>query len=252
MGFALGLFSLILSACNAPEPLKELQPGETGRVVRIIDGDALILNTGQSVRLIAIEAPALRPRDRDPDPYAVESSRLLEDLALGRDVQLFYSGLTRDRYDRALAHVATTDQSGPTYWLNMEMVKQGGARVRVYPDTAAFGEDFLAAENTARLERTGLWSKQAYKLVPAANITAEWRGFTLVEVRFGPRRAPPEDKVDRLSCQREAVGSGLVVEIRREASDLCAAPEGTPYRLRGWISNQRLDLTLPLHAEPLN
>jgi len=47
-----------LAACSAPDPLAGTQPGEHGRVVRVIDGDALVLDTGQSVRLVGIEAPA--------------------------------------------------------------------------------------------------------------------------------------------------------------------------------------------------
>jgi endonuclease YncB( thermonuclease family) len=47
-----------LAACSAPDPLAGTQPREHGRVVRVIDGDALVLDTGQSVRLVGIEAPA--------------------------------------------------------------------------------------------------------------------------------------------------------------------------------------------------
>jgi len=43
---------------RARPPLAGTQPGEHGRVVRVIDGDALVLDTGQSVRLVGIEAPA--------------------------------------------------------------------------------------------------------------------------------------------------------------------------------------------------
>ena len=52
--------ALIVAACGrAPaDPLEGLAVGERGRVVRVIDGDALVLSTGQSVRLIGIEAPA--------------------------------------------------------------------------------------------------------------------------------------------------------------------------------------------------
>ena len=99
------LLTLIISACGRSSPLDEMEPGERGRVVRILDGDALVLDTGQSVRLVGVEAPVLRPRSGEPEPFAVESARMLEDMVLGRDVQLFYPGLTRDRYDRALAHV---------------------------------------------------------------------------------------------------------------------------------------------------
>ncbi|MBI1253587.1 MAG: hypothetical protein GC196_04490 [Hyphomonas sp.] len=50
-----------LAACNAAaDPLDELAVGERGRVVRVVDGDALALDTGQSVRLVGVEAPPHR------------------------------------------------------------------------------------------------------------------------------------------------------------------------------------------------
>lgn len=116
---------LILSGCGSPPLLPDMQPGETGRVTRIVDGDALVLDTGQSVRLVSIQAPAMYPQDGPPEVHAGESTRVLEDLALGRRVQLFYPGITRDRYDRALAHVVTTDGKGPKLWLNRAMVVRG-------------------------------------------------------------------------------------------------------------------------------
>ena len=106
--FALAI-CIFITGCAPPSPLPDMQPGEQGRVVKIIDGDALVLESGQSVRLVSVLAPVLYPRDRPPDRYAGESARALEDLALGRRVQLFYPGLTRDRYDRALADSQTLD-----------------------------------------------------------------------------------------------------------------------------------------------
>ena len=147
-----------LAACSASSTFPDMQPGETGRVVRIIDGDALVLENGQSVRLVSIEAPALYPRDRPAEPYAAESARVLEDLALGRRVQLFYPGITRDRYDRALAHVRTIDGSGPAVWLNEAMIARGGAWVRLYPDTAARGDELLTLEQTVRDAAQGVWA----------------------------------------------------------------------------------------------
>ena len=75
---------ILLAACGGRSPLPDMQPGETGRVVNVIDGDALVLDTGQSVRLVGIEAPALNPRYGDPAPYAEQAKRGLEDLVLGR------------------------------------------------------------------------------------------------------------------------------------------------------------------------
>src|SRR3990167_6727349 len=110
---------LALAACSAAkDPLDDLAVGERGRVVRIYDGDSLVLDTGQSVRLVGIDAPAAPYRDREGDPGFDVAKRMLEDMALGREVELRYGGLTRDRYDRALAQVVNTDALGPRPWLN--------------------------------------------------------------------------------------------------------------------------------------
>jgi len=244
--------ALILSACGSPSPLPGMEAGETGRVVRVIDGDALALNTGQSVRLIGMEAPALRPRGREPDSYAVEASRALEDMALGREVRLYYSGMTRDRYDRALAHVVTTDGAGPELWLNMELVKRGAARVRFYPDTAADEAAFLSAEAQARAEKKGLWGKAAYRIVDVARLPADTRGFVLVTAILGAAGPPTGKYADNQTCQRALQGAQFVLEVRKDAGSICDLPDGTRLQLRGWVSDGRMDLTLSQHAEALS
>ncbi len=67
---------------------------------------------------------------------------------MGREVRLYYPGLTRDRYDRALAHVETTDAKGPDFWVNEEMLRRGGARLRIYPDTSAGSEALVEKART--------------------------------------------------------------------------------------------------------
>ena len=59
---------ICLTACGQVDRLSELPQGETGRVVRIIDGDALVLDTGLTVRLVGVE-PLLRK-----DAHARDSS----------------------------------------------------------------------------------------------------------------------------------------------------------------------------------
>ena len=245
------LLAVWLVGCADPSPLPGMEAGETGRVVRVIDGDALALNTGQSVRLVGIEAPALRPRGRDPDAYAVEAQRTLEDMVMGREVALYYPGLTRDRYDRALAHMITTDGAGPELWLNMELIERGAARVRFYPDTAAYAQELLAAEAIARADKTGLWAKAAYRINPAARLPEDTRSFVLVTAKLGARQAPSGKYADNQTCQRALQGAALVLEVRKDAASVCDLPEGTFLRLRGWVSEGRMDLTLPLHAEAL-
>jgi endonuclease YncB( thermonuclease family) len=84
---AIAVFGLLiaLAACGAPkDPLDEPAVGERGCVVRVLDGDALVLDTGQSVRLVGIEAPAAPYRDREGDAGYQTAKHLLEDVVLGR------------------------------------------------------------------------------------------------------------------------------------------------------------------------
>ena len=239
----------LISACSDPSPLPEMQPGETGRVTRIIDGDALVLETGQTVRLVSIQAPAMYPREGVPAPYAGESARILEDLALGRRVRLYYPGVTRDRYDRALAHVVTIDGAGPRLWLNQAMIVRGAARVRLYPSTAARGQELLDLETAARSAREGLWALGPYRTREAAIVADDDRGFVLVEATLGDRLEVDPDSRFAPACRRAIQQSELTVSVDRAAASICGLDSGTAVLLRGWISGGELDLTHPWHVQ---
>ncbi len=234
-----------LAACGEPGPLAALEPGERGRVVRVIDGDALVLDTGLSVRLVGIEAPAPARRDRRGQPYADESRRLLEDLVIGREVRLYYPGLTRDRYDRALAHIETADALGPRLWVNEAMVRRGGARARAYPDTAALGDLLLAAETEARAAAQGMWSKGAYAIPKAADIAPGTRGFAIVSAQVA--RAGSADRPGAV-CTLELEDAALVVDVDAAAASACRSGAG-PRRIRGYVSEGRMELTHAFNFE---
>lgn len=238
----------LLAACAKPHPLDALQPGEHGRVVRIIDGDALVLDTGQSVRLTGIEAPARPYKERAGDPFQQEARRMLEDMALGREVQLFYAGLTRDRYDRALAQVRTTDALGPDLWLNAEMLRRGGARMRIYPDTAGGSESFPALEAEARDDRRGLWAKQAYRVAEAAALPESFDRFQLVRGTITGMAGVDEYGT---SCALSLRGSPLQLDIANAAAAFCQLPEGTLVLARGYVKDRHMEVSHGLNLQTL-
>lgn len=248
--FVIFAAALIVAACGrAPsDPLEGLAVGERGRVVRVIDGDALVLSTGQSVRLIGIEAPAGPSRGREGEAGFEESKRALEDMALGREVELRYGGLTRDRYDRALAHVVTTDTLGPKYWLNAEMVKRGAARVRVYPDTAAANDLLLPMEAAAREEKVGLWKGRLWAITEADALPDTFQGFQVVEAVTSGMQGSDFRGV---SCDVLLERSLLVLEIESAAAALCQMDPDTRIRARGYVRNLRMEITHPLNVEIL-
>lgn len=240
------LVAVWLVSCGEADPLAALEAGERGRVVRVIDGDALVLDTGQSVRLIGIEAPARPYREREGQVFHEEAKRILEDMALGRQVVLRYGGLTRDRYDRALAHVVTDDALGAPLWLNLEMVRRGGARVRVYPDTAAASGPLVEAERAAREAKAGLWGKAAYRIPSASALPEEFMRFQLVEGVVGARAATDEEGA---VCELPLLDSQLRLEIKAAAGEVCETAIGTKLRARGYIYRGKMEITHPLNVE---
>ena len=240
---------LVLAACTAPSPFPDMEPGETGRVTRIIDGDALVLDTGQTVRLVSIEAPPMYPEGGQPAPHAGESARQLEDMALGRRVQLFYPGLTRDRYDRALAHVMTVDGAGPKLWLNREMIEAGAAWVRLYPSTAAQGQTLLEMERSARLERRGLWGRSTYAIHDAEKIDPSKTGFLFVRGGLGAPVPIEEETRYPPACLRPIEGSAVLLSVRRDAATACGLADGTQVIVRGRLRDGALDLSHPFHLQ---
>ncbi|MEL7111177.1 MAG: thermonuclease family protein [Pseudomonadota bacterium] len=240
-----------LIGCSSPSPLPDMQPGEIGRVTKIIDGDGLILDTGQRVRLISITAPVLSPRVGEAEPFSGESARILEDLALGRRVQLFYPGLTRDRYDRALAHAVTVDGAGPPIWLNRAMIARGAARVRLYGSTSARGQDFLALEREARESGSGLWALAHYSVQDAADVDPGVRGFALVSGTLGPAISVDAETRFPPACERMFDGATLKLRIDRDAASACGLANGTRVDVRGWLSEGVLDLRHPWHLDVL-
>jgi len=248
--FVLLAAALAVAACGrAPsDPLEGLPVGERARVVRVIDGDALVLSTGQSVRLIGIEAPAGPYRNREGEPGYEESKRALEDMTLGREVELRYGGLTRDRYDRALAHVVTTDTLGPTLWLNAEMIKRGAARVRIYPDTAVANDLLLPMEAAAREAKAGLWKGRIWTLTDAGALPDSFQGFQIVE---GTTAGMQGSDFRGISCEVVLERSLLVLEIETAAAALCQMGPDTVIRARGYVRNLRMEISHPLNVEIL-
>jgi micrococcal nuclease len=150
-----------VAGCTPPS---DLAAGESGRIARVSDGDALALDSGLKVRLVEVEAPAPGWDKRPDEPYAPEAADLLSVAALGRNARLYYGGLSRDRYDRALAHVIASDETGADIWLNGLMTRQGGARVRTFPDNARRVRRLYAMEDEARRARRGLWALDHWRV----------------------------------------------------------------------------------------
>ena len=236
---ALLLVSIPLIGCSDPDPLKGLIKGETGRVVKILDGDTVALNTGLVVRLVCVTAPNFK------ELHGKESTRLLEDIVQGREIELYYGGLTRDKFDRALAHVKTVDNLGAPYWINQSLIQQGAGWVDVYPDTADACAPLIADELAALEARQGLWRKRDYK-AQKAQTCCEARGvkfITGVVENAQHNEATATCSLSLKGMTPAVEYAGMCLEIHQTAAN-----EGAEVFVRGYFNTEILDARHPLNV----
>lgn len=121
-------------------------------VSKVIDGDTLELANGDRVRLIGIDTPEFT--DREPEPFAVEARKYLQDLVEGKTVRLEYDRERFDKYRRVLAFVWIDDTL-----VNEELVRAGLAKALTRFGYSTIKKKRLkAAEKEAREKQRGIWT----------------------------------------------------------------------------------------------
>jgi micrococcal nuclease len=119
--------------------------------VEIIDGDTFRLETGETVRLIGIDAPELS------QPGGVLSREYLAHLLLGNPITLERGPEDRDSYQRLLRFVYTGNLC-----INEEMIRQGYAEARYLPGSP-IRDYYLQLEIQAESTKAGLWSDNVFQ-----------------------------------------------------------------------------------------
>jgi micrococcal nuclease len=144
------LLVLLLAALLA---LARWREGRATLVAHVLDGDTLVLATGERVRLIGVDAPEIAGLRRlAPQPFGPEAAAFARRLAEGRRIRLEFDLERRDKYGRTLAYVFVGDLD-----LNAEMIREGYAvAYRQFPHRRY--DEFLALEAEARRARRGLWA----------------------------------------------------------------------------------------------
>jgi len=140
---AIILLLLPLSACG-PAP-------ETAIVTRVIDGDTIIIDTGQKVRYIGIDAPELHPERED---YGKVAWRVNRHLVEGKEVRLERDVSDTDQYGRLLRYVYVDE-----IFVNAELVRLGLAEAKAYPPDTKNQKYLEKLEMVARESGRGMWKQ---------------------------------------------------------------------------------------------
>ena len=81
---------------------QDVKPSDRWIIVEVVDGDTVILSSGERLRLANIDAP------EQEQPYYEEAKQFLTELALGKTARLEFPSRRRDKYGRLLAYWIST------------------------------------------------------------------------------------------------------------------------------------------------
>jgi len=124
----------------------------TEKVTRVIDGDTIEIEGGIKVRLIGIDTPEMKNKNRTIDCFATEAKQKVESLLNGKEVVLVKDVSETDKYGRLLRYVYLGDEM-----INDTLIKEGYARISTFPPDVKFKDQFLTSERQAREAQVGLW-----------------------------------------------------------------------------------------------
>ena len=170
------LFLLVFTACGDRSiPILVNDWCDTPReetVAEIIDGDTLVLEGGETVRILGIDAPE-RYYTGHPDCSSEESSTccygeesslaLLEIIPPGSRIRLEFDLECTGIYDRTLAYLflSNDDTGAEEIFLNEWLIEEGLAKV--YEQDVGQAKDirylerFQDAQTQAQSQQKGLW-----------------------------------------------------------------------------------------------
>ncbi len=131
----------------------------TRRVVRVIDGDSIVLDGGMQLRYIGIDTPEM-----DPVEYCAPEAEEYNWRLVGRKTLRIVRGREeKDKYGRLLGYAYVTDESGNEIFVNAALLRAGLARTLTIPPNTLHAAEFARIEKIAKKNHRGIWGNDVCK-----------------------------------------------------------------------------------------
>jgi endonuclease YncB( thermonuclease family) len=141
-------------------------------VTRVIDGDTLVLDKGEKIRLIGIDTPETKDPRKPVQYFGQEATNFTRQMVEGKKVWVEFDQANsatahKDKYGRTLGYVFREDGK----FLNAEIISQGyGQAYTKYP--FKYANEFRALEQQARSRNIGLWNASAAAVASSSKAAA--------------------------------------------------------------------------------
>ena len=202
---------------------KNQDQGLKGTVTSVTDGDTIKvqLSNGQieKVRMILIDTPETKHPRLGLQPFGKDASEFTSKALTGKNVTLELDVEERDQYGRLLAYVWI----GNTLF-NESLLKEGYARVAIYPPNTKYVDRFTDVQKTAQSSGVGIWSIENYAQEDGfdnegAKEEAERTGL---DAERENNNDPSDDKESNLLCAGKIKGNAN--------SKIYHLPDGSYYK----------------------
>ena len=133
-------------------------PSELRKVIRVVDGDTIVVSPNEKVRLIGVDTPETVHPKKAVACFGKQAKQFAHDAVEGKTIRLVLDKvnterLHKDRYGRTLAYVFLENGT----MLNRELIREGYAHAYTrFP--FRYLVEFRQIERAARTQGLGLWS----------------------------------------------------------------------------------------------
>lgn len=239
---------LILSITQVSQAIDcdPLQHDERVTVKYVYDGDTVLDSNNRKIRLIGLDTPELGGKKQKGEPYADAARDFLRRLVAdkNRSLILHFDTQKKDRYQRLLAHAFLPDGKNVAQLLLLD----GLATALILPPNTAYADCYLAAQDSARLQRRGIWQLPEYQVSPLSKINVNrLPRYRLITARVAAKREMSnylelvlrdhQQQLSLLIRNSERANFGMLLK-----QDLV----GSKVRVQGWINKRKNKLQLYL------
>jgi len=215
---------------------------ELAEVGKVTDGDTLVLNNGQRVRIIGINTLELNAQSRASRASARAATDELRSLISSRKISLLNGPESHDQHGRRLAHVL--NEAGID--VGSELIRRGHGTAIAVAENTLCADHHFALEEVARNKGLGIWDEPSDWFVDTERLGRKSRGFKLMTTTVTSINTKGNRQVIRFS-------NGITATLGKHWP--VAPPNkswvGKRVEIRGWVGGKAGKPKLTLH-HPLN